>query len=181
MSPENRTREWVREFESFLRSGEVLPSRSTTEMILTSVKRDLEPSMKRVAAKLFALHAVSFGLVLLVCPQLGIGPLFGGHGLMHFFMGLGPLPCAALCGGLLLSVSSTLITLCLRKNELRVANRHRALNVTLLVSVAFAILMLLGGESDQLSYAFWILGALVAGWFTLRLGVSIRFGRSYPV
>lgn len=174
MSPDYKSREWLREFESFLRIEDSSPPRAVSEMIRASVKMDLEPSLKLVTAKLFGLHAVAISLVLLVCPQLGVGPLIGGHGIMHFFMAFGRLPCAALCGGLLLGLSSLLVTLFLRREELRLADRYRFLNVTLLASVSFAALMLAGGESDQMSYAFWILGALAAGWSTLRIGSSVR-------
>lgn len=176
MSRENRSLEWLKDFESFLRIEEVAaPPRAVSESIRAAVKADLEPSLKLVAAKLFGLHVIAIGLVVLVCPQLGVGPLLiGGHGVMHVFMAFGRLPCAALCGGLLLGISSLLVTLFLRREELRLADRYRFINVTLLASVSFAALMLAGGESDQLSYAFWILGALAAGWSTLRIGASVR-------
>ena len=174
MSPINKSQEWLKEFESFLRMEESTPPRTVSETIRSAVRADLEPSLKLVAAKLFGLHSIAIGLVTLVCPQLGVGPLIGHHGVMHFFMAFGRLPCAALCGGLLLSVSAMLVTFFLRREELRLADRYRFLNVTLLVSVSFAGLMLAGGESDQMSYAFWILGAIIAGWLTLRIGSSVR-------
>ena len=174
MSPDKKSKEWLKEFESFLRAEEITPPGAVSKKIQNTVRADLEPSLKLVVAKLFGLHAIALGLVVAICPQLGVGPLIGGHGLMHFFMAFGRLPCAAFCGGLLLSISAVLVTIFLGREELRLANRYRFLNVTLLASVSFAGLMLAGGESDQLSYAFWILGAIVAGWLTLRVGSSVR-------
>lgn len=174
MSQDKKANEWLKEFDGFLRVEESVPPRAVSEHIRQAVKSNLEPSLKLVAAKLFALHTVALALVTAVCPQLGVGPVIGGHGLMHFFMTFGRLPCAALCGGLLLAVSGALVSFVLRREELRLANQYRFLNVTLLASVSFAALMLAGGESDQMSYAFWILGAIVVGWLTLRLGASVR-------
>lgn len=175
MSQINKTNEWLREFDAFLRVEEATPPRGISEHIRRAVKIELEPSLKLVCAKLFALHTVAIGLVTLVCPQLGVGPLIGGHGLMHFFMAFGRLPCAAFCGALLLGTSATLVSFFLRREELRLANRYRFLNVTLLASVSFAGLMVVGGDADQASYLFWILGAVITGWLTMRLGSFVRF------
>lgn len=176
MSPDRKTSEWLKEFETFLRVDESAPPRTVTDAVYRTVKADLEPSVKLVAGKLFGLHALAIGLVTLVCPQLGVGPLIGGAGLMHFLMSFGRLPCAALCGALLLGTSAGVLSLFLRREELRLANRYRFLNVTLLVSISFAGLMIAGGEADQLSYLFWLLGAFTAGSLMMRLGALLRLG-----
>lgn len=174
MSPEKRSHEWLREFESFLKQEGVTPPASVNHAILAQVRGDLNPSLKLVSAKLFGLHALGAGIVTLFCPQLGVGPIFGGHGIMHLFMQFGPLVCAAICGSVFVGISTILATLFLKREELRLANRYRFLNVTLLASISFAGLMLAGGSSDRLSYAFWIAGAIGAGWLILKLGASVR-------
>lgn len=174
MSSEDKNYEWLKEFESFLKSEGVTPPRAVNQTILGCVRADLNPSFKLVSAKLFALHALGAGIVSLFCPQLGVGPIIGGHGIMHLFMQYGPLACAALCGAVFLGLSTLLATIFLRREELRLANRYRFLNVTGLASISFAGLMLAGGHSDQLSYAFWIAGAVFMGWMILKFGSLIR-------
>lgn len=174
MSPENRNQEWLREFETFMTHDQAIPPHSISQAVLTQVRTELNPSLKLVSAKLFGLHAIGAGIVALFCPQLGVGPIVGGHGIMHVFMQFGPLVCASVCGAIFLGVSAILATVFLGREELRTANRYRFLNVTLLASISFAGLMLAGGSADRWSYAFWIMGAVVTGWMTLKLGASLR-------
>jgi len=174
MSPEKRSYEWLKEFESFLKDSGSTPPHSVSQNVLAQVRADLHPSLKFVSAKLFGLHALGAGVVSLFCPQLGVGPIFGGHGIMHLFMQYGPLACATLCGAIFIGLSAVLATVFLSREELRMANQYRFLNVTLLASISFAGLMLAGGTSDRLSYAFWIAGAIGTGWLVMSLGASVR-------
>ena len=174
MSPEKRNHEWLKDFESFLKQEESFPPTSVNQSVLSQVRTDLIPPLKVVAAKLFGLHAVGAGIVSLFCPQLGVGPIIGEHGIMHLFMEYGPLACATLCGAIFLGLSAILATIFLSREELRLANRYRFLNVTLLASLSFGGLMLAGGSADRLSYMFWIIGAVVTGWSILKLGSTIR-------
>lgn len=176
MTPENRSHEWLREFESFLKQEDAFPPASVNRAILSQVRADLNPQPKLVAAKLFGLHAMGAGIVSLFCPQLGVGPVMGGHGIMHFFMQYGPVACATICGALFLSLSTVLVTAFLTREELRLANRYGLLSITLLVSISFAGLMLAGGTADRLSYLAWIVGAVGTGWTILKLGAAVRLG-----
>lgn len=175
------TEEWLKEFESFMKAEPSLPPSTVTHHVFNVVRTDLKPSLKLVSAKLFAFHAVATSAVVSVCPQLGVGPFVGGHGLGHVFMRFGALPCAALCGALLFLVSAALAVVFLKREELRAANRYRFLNTSLLVAVSFTALILLGADSDRLSYFFWIMGALFGGWAFLGLGATARLGSSFVV
>ncbi|MBY0371949.1 hypothetical protein K2X33_14785 [bacterium] len=174
MSADKKSHEWLKDFETFLKQEEKFPPAAVNQAVLAQVCSDLNPSLKVVVAKLFGLHAIGATIVALFCPQLGVGPIIGEHGIMHLFMYYGPLVCAALCGGIFLGISAILATIFLTREELRLANRYRFLNVTLLASLSFAGLMLAGGSADRFSYAFWILGAVVTGWSILKLGERIR-------
>lgn len=174
MSPEKRSHEWLKDFESFLKQEDAIPPALINQAVLSQVHTDLNPSLKLVAGKLFGLHAIGAGIVSLFCPQLGVGPIIGEQGIMHLFMQYGPLACAAICGAVFLGLSTILATIFLSREELRFANRYRFINVTLLASISFAGLMLAGGSADRLSYAFWIAGAIATGWAVLKLGASIR-------
>lgn len=172
MSPNSK--EWLREFKSFVDQKEVIPPLSCTRAIFQKVHTDLKPSLKVTVSKLIALHAVAAVIVFIFCPQLGVSAMIGGHGLMHFFMQFGPVACAALCGAIFLSTSAVLSTILLTREELNLANRYRFLNVSFLAALTFVGLILAGGEADRMSYVAWILGALTAGWITFKAGASIR-------
>lgn len=179
MSPDKRSQLWLKELEAFLKQDEVAPPHSVTEVVCAQVQGDLNPSLQYVSAKLFGLHTLAAAIVTFFCPQLGVGPIMGGQGIMHFFMVFGPLPCAALCGALFLGASAMMATFFLRKEELRLANRYGFINVSLLAAVSFAALMLAGGASDRWSYAFWIAGAILSGWIILRIGANVRLRPNY--
>lgn len=174
MSTKRSNSQWHADFQSFLNSTPIEPPHSLNQAILKRVHSLLYPLVKLVFAKLFVLHAVGATFVILFCPQLGVGPIFGDHGIMHIFMRFGPFICAGFCGAIFLAVTAILATLFLTLEEFRLANRHRFLNVTLLASLSFSGLMLVGGEADHLSYAFWIAGAILAGTFSLKIGLFFR-------
>ncbi len=166
-------REWLHDFEDFLK-GEVGVPHALSKDIFCQVRHDLQPSQKRVLGRLLAFHAVGAGIVSVFCPQLGIGPLIGGHGIMHLFMALGPLVCAGVCGALFISLSTLFAAVFLSRDELRVVSRHRVVNLTLLTSLSFVSLMLMGGRGDLMTYLAWGSGAIAFGWVVLRLGAFVR-------
>lgn len=175
-----KSQDWMSDFKDFLHTKEISPPRTLERAILSKIHSELNPSLKTVAAKLFGLHAVAAGLVMMICPQLGVGALvLNGHGVMHFFMHFGPIVCSAACGAVFLSTSALLAIIFLKREELSVANRYRFLNVSLLATVTFAGLMLAGGEADRLSYLFWMVGAITMGWLTMRFGTLLRFQGSH--
>ena len=167
-------RKWLNEFESFLTQAEVTPPDSVNEAVLSFVHAELNPSLLRWGTKLLCIHVVTALLFMTICPQLGVGPFVGEFGLGHVFMKFGHLPCTALCGAIFLALSATAASIILSREELRVANRHRILNVSFLAAISFVGLMLAGGESDRLNYLVWLFGAMVAGWSTFRLGAWLR-------
>lgn len=174
----NNSNKWIDEFKEFVEVKEIEPPRNVTNAIFSRVRSDLNPSLKLIAAKLFGLHLAAGAIVLFFCPQLGVGALMGGHGIMHFFMYSGPVVCAGLCGAIFLGTSALFSTVFLTREELLVANRYRFLNVSFLAALSFVVIILSGGEADRLSYLSWIFGALTAGWIVLKMGAVIRFRQS---
>ena len=176
MSREKKTQEWMSDFQEFLKADESAPPSSLSERIVAHVRNDFNPSFQKVAAKLVGIHAMAAGIVTLFCPQLGVGPVIGGHGIMHLFMRFGPLGCAAVCGAFFLGTSTLLVSLLLKRTELRLAYRHAYLNVAFLAALTFVGLMLAGGQSDRMSELFWLAGAIVGGSIVLQLGLRLRLG-----
>lgn len=170
----NESREWLKEFESFLKQDGVTPPHAVKETVVSHIHGELNPSFQQWGAKLLAIHAVGAMLITTICPQLGVGPFIGGMGLGHIFMKFGQLPCAMFCGAMFLGLTALAANFLLNREELRVANRHRILNVSFLAAISFVGLMLAGGDSDRMSYLFWLVGAFVSGLSILRAGAWLR-------
>jgi hypothetical protein len=168
-------KQWLEEFKYFVTARPSEPSPATTRRALSSVRNLLEPRLQLVFTKAILIHAVAFFLVLLFCPQLGIGPIKGGQGIMSLFMAAGELGCAGLCGATLLGLSSLLTTLILRKEELKVASAYGYLYIPAVSSITFSFLMLLGASGERITFATWLLGAIGIGWLVLRLGAIMRW------
>ena len=92
-------KEWFKEFLSFL-GGEALPPSSISQAVQSRVHTDLNPAFSKVLMKLGSIQLFVGAMTLLFCPQLGVGPLFGEHGLMYLFMNFGPVVCTAACGAI---------------------------------------------------------------------------------
>lgn len=166
--------DWLKEFGRFLEGEPAKPPAEISRRILERVRGDLHPPFGVVLGKLTLAHLVAGLLVLTVCPQLGVGPWIGGHGVMALFMPLGPAACSALCGALFLGASQLAAALCLTPEEWVRARRWEWANVTLLIALSIAALMLLGGSFHVPSLAVWSLGAAVGGWLCLHLGGILR-------
>jgi len=168
--------DWLRELRLFLSVEPIEPPASTTREIRSYVRTRLKPAFNVVAVKVAGLHGFAALVITLFCPQLGVGPLFFEHGIMHLFMQFGPFVCAALCGALLLGAGALITVVALRPEELRIAANHSFVAAALLSSAAFAGLMIAGGGAERIVYAAWLGGACIGGWTVLKLGTKIRLG-----
>lgn len=145
--------------------------------ILGQVHADLNPSFARVLAKLGVIHAVVSIGTLSVCPQFGLR-LFGeGMGLMHWFMGLGPLGCAAVCGTFFVGSSFALSALLLTRPEWRAIRNQRVLTVTALVLLSLGAFRMMNAEFFLEASVAWLAGALLAGGLILEGVWHLRYGR----
>lgn len=124
------------EFENFLTADPVSPPQALSESILKSVRNDLAISPGYLFAKLFLIHLVVGGLTLMFCPQFGIGPLGGSHGMAHWTMHWGPKVCAMICGAVFLGGSALVASLLLAKPELAALRRHLFAYYGMMVSLS---------------------------------------------
>ena len=127
--------------------------------------------MKTVAAQ----GATAF-VLLLFCPQLGVGPLLGQDFIMDLFMHFGPLYCSAFCGAFFLGTATLVACVSLKREELRVIYRYRLISISLITALAISGLMLAGGEANEWSYIFWTAGALLGALLSLSGVTKIRSG-----
>lgn len=158
----------AREFAQFLKASEVNPPAHSLDPLLAHVRSDLNPATGKVMAQLAAIHVVVGGLTLIFCPQLGVGPLGGGHGLMSLFMSFGPIGCAWACGLLFLGASHAVAALLLGRAELRKAIAMGWVPVSCLAALSLAVLIIAGGSASLAVYLNWWLASLVGGVAALR-------------
>lgn len=161
------------EFEKFM-AGDAPVGAHVERSIVSVVRRDLRWFPARVALKVLGAHGLTTLALLMICPQLGVGPfayevVFLMH-LMHF----STLLCAMFCGALYLGVSALVTSCVLRVGELRYLQQH-ALGVWGSVVLGSCVTLLLIGQSfETLGYVHvvvWIVTALIAAYVgTLFIG-----------
>lgn len=170
-------KEWFKDFQSFIQGGEAPPA-AISAALLARIHHDLNPPYFKVFAKLAVIQLLAGAVTLIFCPQLGIGPLLGEHGLMILFMRFGPVVCAGLCGALFFGVSLLLATYLLRPQELRRMRQKHLLGIPILSGVSLMLLMILGASGTPLIYAGWLLGAILGGEVSTYAISSARLGRA---
>lgn len=165
---ENQLREDFLEFMSFT---DVAPSEQSRQTVFQNVSRLLSPTFLHVFKKLGVIQIFSGSVTLLFCPQFGIGPLGGGHGLMHTFMQMGPVFCALACGSLFLGTCAVVAPFFLTREERKLAARTGLWQFGLLGVASMALLMLVStistGSLDAHTLetaAFWLIGGTLSAW-----------------
>jgi len=134
--------------------------------LMDCVRRDLQPSALRIGLRLGAVHAVAGALTLAICPQFGIGPIGGGHGLMGVFMQFGEFACAAGCGSFFMGASVLTSLMILTPDELRVIRQQGAgLGYWLaLAGLSMGLFMVFGNAmAESVSYlSVWLGSGILA-------------------
>lgn len=165
--------DWVDEFQSFMLVEEQEPPRQVSSRVIQIVQSSLHPSQWRVFAKLALIHLLVGFLVLLVCPQFGIG-LFEGMGLTSLFMHFGEIVCSIACGALFLGTSMFVSSLFLRPEEIRVMREREFMQLTSLALVSIFVFASLGATVAATLGLTWIIGSILGGYTSFELGSQIR-------
>ena len=171
-----------KEFIAFLAAHGETPKQQE-EAILDTVKSALTPSFNRAAARLLLLQLVSGLLTLLVCPQAGIGPIGGGHGISHVFMEIGVWACAIFCATFYFGVSLALALTFLDYGSLHIIGQRNFVTVLLILSFSVLLIMPIGYLINANSMFFateflliWIATGIVTLFAGIKLGLSVRLG-----
>ncbi len=173
------------EFKDFLNSPtKEVPDTiktSLTNRILTEIKIDNTPILQ-IFAKYFVVNLGAGSLTLLVCPQFGIGPLGGGHGIAHHFMQFGMWACGLFCASVFFISSHMLSLALLHRRELRRIYNFK-ISIPLAIALSLLILMSTGYtiNFDPMFFRFdfivgWILAAVMLTYvaFEARFRLLIR-------
>lgn len=120
-------------------------------------------------------------LTLLVCPQFGIGPIGGGHGVTHWVMPYGAFACGLFCAAVFVGSGTLAAGLVLSPAEWRWVRQQHYLIVMPPLVAAFVLLMgiklVVGLESIHETppfYLGWGLAAVVTADLVLRTMRVVR-------
>tara|TARA_R110002049_G_scaffold118656_2_gene272689 strand:+ start:1429 stop:1953 length:525 start_codon:yes stop_codon:yes gene_type:complete len=130
------------DYKEFLKDENRLNSK-LQQKIFSHIERKINPSLKGLLPK-FAISLSAAGLATLsVCPQFGVGPFIGEHGLGHVFMAYGETLCAAFCGAFFLSVSTVIALTTLKSYERKVIFEYEYRVLSSASVLIFMLFMLL--------------------------------------
>src|SRR5690606_12816942 len=136
-------KEMIKDYNEFMDNDERLnPAKET--LFLKMMQQKMAPTFIQVLPKFLIAQLSAALATLAICPQFGLGPIGGGHGIGHFFMRFGEAGCAAFCGMVFLSFGTLVAMLVLRPGEI---NQVFAYVYRLICSVAllsFALMMWIG-------------------------------------
>lgn len=170
----------------FFKQENKRPPQKASEHIFQFVQDQLQPTFFKVITKILLIHLLVGSLVILVCPQLGVGP-FGEHfGLTAVFMTWGEMVCSAICGFLFFAVSILVSLFYLRSSEIRVVKRWRVVATSILVFGSCGILMLLRyffleTAIEFISIMTWNISAVISVMFWIQLVSYFRINKDYHV
>lgn len=156
------------DFKDFMvEHSEGEPPFALSQAIRQQVFSALNPGFFLVLRKLVVVQFFSAAVTLFFCPQFGVGPYGGGHGLMHYFMNYGPIVCALGCGAFFLGSTALVSRLFLSREEFLVARRQSHWLFACVGALSIMALMLVGKlsgatpEWDTSFVAWWIVGGIV--------------------
>lgn len=135
----------------------------------------VELSPQATLLRFYAAMLVGAVITLLVCPQFGVGPLGGGHGIAHWAMAYGAFACGAFCSAFFVGTGTLCAVLVLKRSQWSWVWRHHFGLTIPPLAVAFIALMgikmLAGLESiheTPLFYLAWLVTGPVTCWLILR-------------
>lgn len=172
------------EFKEFMTSDRT-PPHTLTQAVFNRIEKTIEPPLGQVMPRFLGVNIAVALLTLAVCPQFGIGPIGGGHGIAAFFMDINMTACALFCGGFFVGFSTLIATLFLNPLEMKTIYRSSLWLVPVFTFVALMVLMAAGywysGGNEFFTPAFatfWALGAIITSRLFLHLKYVIHLRSS---
>lgn len=151
----------LREFAEFVEAAPSAPSQATEQAVLQRVAAELRPPRWKIFSRMGLLQTVCGLLTLTLCPQFGLG--FGTHQvLLHSsHAALPPAVFYLVCGLFFVSFGALLSGLLLRRAELRALGGLPWGFFLGYGSVAYGLLLALGGEAFMVASLTWIAGTVL--------------------
>lgn len=144
-----------------------------SEQVLAYAQVSLAP--RRTLWRFYGALVLGAALTLLVCPQFGVGPWGGGHGISHWVMPYGAFACGVFCAAVFVGAGTLTGSVVLTRAEWRyVWRQHYVIVVPPLVALVIILMgikLVAGLESLHETAPFylgWGLMALVTEELVLR-------------
>jgi hypothetical protein len=124
----------------------------------------IELSPLPTLSRFFVVQLLSAAATLLICPQFGMGPLGGGHGISGWVMQYGSFACGAFCGAVFYGLATVISFSVMRREEAFWLKRNQSSVLSSVFILLFAVLMVtkwslgLSSSHESFSYYFaWIM------------------------
>ena len=170
----------MKEFEAFSRADEITPPTILTENIFSKVRSDLNPDPIRLFGKVGIIHLVVGAIVVMICPQFGLG-LYESTRLLDFFMQFGHYTCMIACGAFFLGSTAVVPNILLTSSELRVVRERKLSYFSILSLLTMTTFLVLGGDVVFSFALTWMLGALAGAVtiFEMAWATRIQLGKKF--
>lgn len=163
MNPKITEKEWLEDFQNFVRAERVQVPEEISSAILKQVHKDLHPSLWFIFAKLIGIHSIVGILSLAICDQFNMSPFRTGISLSEYFMQFGSSACMISCGMIFVGLSILTASIIVRPEELRALRKSAFLQSLGLGILSLGSFWAFGAEFTVSIVGLWILGALLAG------------------
>ena len=148
------------DYESFIAHESLDVPSHLDESILSTVKKDLNPSPSLVLSKMGIIQAVTAVISLTFCPQFSYS-LTNNHEVFHYFHHqFGAEICMIICGTIFLLPGTLLAGILLKRTELQLIRKTWYLEFFAFTAMALFAFFLLGVEFYVKSVFYWLLGAI---------------------
>lgn len=170
----------TKDFSSFIHA-EVRPEARLDQTLQSVILSDLRWLPRLTFIKALTAHWAAGLITLAICPQFGWNPFNSSTHLPHIFMKYGMWACGLFCGSLFMALGALFTWGFLGRNQ-RVYLAAKAWKFALLLSsLSMGVLMILGKNSSspdvfftESFIIFWVLGAFLFDWATLK-GLFSRY------
>ena len=145
-----------------------IPSK-ISENILSKVQSELMPDRRTLLLKVFVIHLLTAVCTLSICPQFGIKTFNIDYNLMHSFMFLGVSVCYMLCGAFFTTTSVLMMSLILKRDEIRALRYQKTLSTFMLILTSVSFFLIMKPELFMEFSIVWLIGAIVGTTTTLEI------------
>lgn len=177
MNPKISEKEWLEDFQDFVRTEGSPVSPEASKAILERIHEELNPSPWIIFLKLLSIHAIIGTLSLAICNQFEMSPFETSFSLSEYMMKFGHSVCMASCGFIFISLTVALCRPLLRSEDFRVLKKNAALQVFGLSSLSLVAFLAFGAEIIFTVGLLWLIGAMLGGMVFTLLPDQLGFAR----
>ncbi len=164
----------LKDYKSFLKDSKN-PGSELDRAVSEMVAEDLRWLPRITFVKTLSAHWLAGLVTLSICPQFGWNPFDTWVHLPHVFMKYGMWACGLFCGVIFMALGASATRIILGANERVYMARRSSIFALLMSSLSMGALMLLARNSSgadifftESFISFWVIGAFVFDWATLK-------------